>query len=234
VSDLRSDIINEIKRVAAETGQPPGWQLFRTSTAFKESDWRGRFWSKWGDALAEAGFSPNQWVAKLDSDQILRAVADLSRKLGHVPTFSELMLLRRNDSSIPSSRTVLNHFKKDALVANLWHLAETEPQYADLVDLLPTAAETGQAAVSRQDGWVYLLKSGSHHKIGRSDTLERRVRVVGVAMPDATVLDHAIRTDDPAGIEAYWHRRFAEKRVGGEWFKLSRADVAAFKRRKSQ
>jgi hypothetical protein len=77
-------------------------------------------------------------------------------------------------------------------------------------------------------GVVYLLKSGRQYKIGHTDDVGRRRYDLALQLPEAVSEVHVISTDDSAGIERYWHARFAPSHTNGEWFDLTREDIAAF------
>jgi hypothetical protein len=93
---------------------------------------------------------------------------------------------------------------------------------------LPPKSET----ISGKIGYVYLVKHGSRkeYKIGKTFNPLRREGEIALQLPEKLEPIHYIKTDDPSGIENYWHTRFAEKRKEGEWFALTAEDVRAFKR----
>jgi hypothetical protein len=70
---------------------------------------------------------------------------------------------------------------------------------------------------STKEGLVYLIQSGPHYKIGRSDELERRVKQIRVALPEAATLVHSIRTE-PCTKESVHCRRTHEGRI--MWWRL--------------
>lgn len=237
---MRDHILSEIRRLtAASGGQPPGQIVFARETGILDHQWLGKIWARWGDAITEAGYEPNKRTERLDSDGILTQIANACRHYGHVPTKAELQLYRNHDPSLPSSNAIARHFgRRSDLIVALATRASEDEAYADIAAMLPNAPRgppAPSAIPSRTpEGFVYLIKSGDFYKVGRSDDLERRVKEIRIALPDKATLAHTIRTDDPSGIEAYWHQRFKDKRANGEWFKLTPLDIAAFKKRKYQ
>jgi hypothetical protein len=236
---MRDFIVQEIRRLAeANNGQAPGQKLFANETGIAAHQWRGRFWARWGDALVEAGFKPNDWIGKSDGNTILSGIIIACRHYGRFPTNSELEMLRRTNTSVPAINVIKNNFGRQGdMIAALTKYTETNPALADVYAMLPELhSEAPHRSTSSKpvEGFVYLIKSGQHYKIGRSDDAERRFKQITIALPDKAELFHTIRTDDPPGIEAYWHRRFEDRRANGEWFKLTPQDVAAFKKRKFQ
>jgi hypothetical protein len=235
---VREQIIKEIRRLAeANDGRPPGRRLFETKTGITEAAWFGVYWARWGDALAEAGYAPNVEPQKLDEQFILQKLATVCRHYGKVPATMEMRLYKKIDPDFPNEKTILSRFGgKQNLLYRLAEWARQHDDHKDIAAMLEhissEPASTTKTGV--EEGIVYLIKSGAHYKVGRSDELERRVKEIRIALPEAATLVHSIRTDDAAGIEAYWHRRFNARRANGEWFKLTNADVAAFKRRKYQ
>ena len=233
---MKTHILSEIRRIASENGGvAPGQGLFAKMTGITTAKWRGVHWLRWSDAVIEAGLHANEWNQKFDTDSVLHALAELARRLGRLPTRSEIKMERQLDASFPSHSTVANRYRTNAELNDaLLQLSASERDWADLQDILTRREHKSPRVETSWEGFVYLLKSGQHYKIGRSEDIERRFREVRIALPEAVTLIHSIKTDDPPGIEAYWHRRFASKRANGEWFALDGSDVKAFRRRTFQ
>lgn len=240
----REWIVAEIQRLAAENhGVGPGRRSFEYSTGIRPTDWEGRYWARWGDALTEAGLAPNTLNPRLDDRALTRMLATETRRLGHLPTFNELKLKRRNDPTFPSHNTFAARGDQATLARLLLEFCESDADYADVIPLVehlvhsgatPPTGRADSVPDERVAGYVYLIKSGKSYKIGHSTDVQRRMIQLNTGMPEAGTLIHTISTDDPKGIESYWHTRFAERRrrPDAEWFNLTVEDVRAFKRRK--
>lgn len=238
----KDEIVLAIKREAAANGGVPlGMRRFQAVTGITQSAWMGRFWSRWNDALADAGFEPNVWNARVDSDEeLLEMLVELAKTLGRYPTAADRNLYRRGNPDFPRSETFESRFgKRESQLRLLMDFAIANEEFSEIYDMVaPLLKGKGAAATPEQialgvTGSVYLMKSGQHHKIGRSNHVGRRSYEVALQLPEKIEVIHEIETDDPEGIELYWHNRFASKRTNGEWFLLTDADVQAFKRRKS-
>lgn len=234
---MREKILEEIKRLAkANGGKPPGVRAFVKETGYRQHDWSGKYWARWSDAIAEAGLVAQEFTQKQDSEVFYPKLAEAMRHFKRIPTKPELQLYRKANPEFPVYDTLENRFgSKSKIYESLRDWAMANEGYDDIVALIPeTHVFEKKTTQTTSEGYVYLIKSGAFFKIGRGAELEKRFKQIRTALPDASTLEHSIRTDDPPGIEAYWHRRFAQKRANGEWFKLTNADVAAFRKRKYQ
>lgn len=229
-------ILEKIKSLAIELERTPGRAVFEKRTGIIRSEWYGKYWRSWNDAILEAGLSPNTKQGKLSPDVVLEKFAEVTKELNRVPAMVDLRMYAKNNTGFPTHSTFTRAFGgKSGLMNAFANWLNENPQHSDLIELLPKLAVSQigyQSAIN--EGIVYLLKSGEFYKIGRSDDIERRVKQIATSLPEKLTLIHSIRTDDTSGIEAYWHRRFDEQRANGEWFQLSQSDIRAFKRRKFQ
>lgn len=233
-------ILTEIRRVALENGgKPPGVDAFRTATGIKQSDWRGRHWINWSQALEEAGFAPNKWGEAIPESELLERLAAYALELGHFPVDAELVFKRRSDPNFPTSAVFYTRFGSLQATADalLRHAKATNDER--LIGICEArVAIVGRKRSKQPDeqlaiGSVYLMKSGDFYKIGLSNASGRREYELGIQLPEKLKKVHEIKTDCPAALESYWHTRFASKRQNGEWFELDGADIKAFKARKS-
>jgi hypothetical protein len=237
----KDEILEEIRRTATLNGGAPlGKQKFFAATGIKDSDWLARYWTKWSDAIKDAGYQPNQMNLAYAEEHLLEQYGSLVRQLGRIPTSPEVKMQARNDENFPSHNTFSRFGNKSALLSKLFDFCRSNDNYSDLLPILAPVAGSLDAQESEdsasnaptENGYVYLMLFGAEYKIGSSNSVERRFREIKTQMPYEGKIIHSIATGDPDGIEAYWHNFFKDKRLNGEWFKLSLSDVRYFKKRK--
>ena len=240
----RDEILDFIRQLAATDGTPPGRRTFEQRTGITYSDWFGRYWTKWGDALQEAGFSANERNESLEKEAVVQAYVELVEELGRIPTEGDLRSKKRADALFPSHGAIRKHLgnRSERLNTALAHGIESERAERTLeilnaaVAALPSEQDkddiVSEVVGNMPTGFVYMMKSGKYYKIGKTNSIDRRQYEIGLQLAEGLKPIHSIETDDPSGIETYWHNRFKDKRMNGEWFNLDASDVRAFRLRK--
>jgi hypothetical protein len=234
-------ILQEIIRTAKDNNNIPlGCKRFTKETGIYKYEWWGKYWTKWNDAIVEAGFNPNRMQPAYDKELLIRQIISFIRENNKFPTSAELRLKAHQSKDFPSHNTIRSRLgNKQNFINNIVNYCGKQPEYSDIVEICNKAKtqlneKEIQAPIMKTAadfGYVYLMKSGTYYKIGRSDSPGRRNYELGIKLPEQLETIHVITTDDPDGIEAYWHNRLKDKRKKGEWFDLSKEDVSAFKRR---
>jgi hypothetical protein len=235
----KDEILQAIRQGAAENGGVPlGLKTFEHQTGLRPDDILGVHWRSWGDAVREAGFQPNSLTGRIEDRELLARYASLTREIGRVPVKADLQLARRRDASFPSTKAFVDRFGTyDALRSRVQAWCSDQHGFDDVSSLIAAsnlrAKSVAPPSTGKESlGYVYLIRHGtrSEYKIGRTGNPIRREGEIRLQLPEQVTPVHTIETDDPVGIEAYWHTRFASKRKEGEWFALSPADVKAFKK----
>ncbi len=235
----KQHILQEIKRVAlANGGKPPGRLSFYKATSIKEQDWFGKYWPRWNDAIREAGFAPNQMQVGYEEVFLIEKLIGLTREIGHFPVKGELRMKACNEPGFPSDKAFERLGSKNQRVAKVAEYCRQKNGFEDVIRMCEAAspktkkdeAPEEESESAEKIGTVYLIKSGKFYKIGKTKSIGRREYDLAIQLAEKPTTMHVIKTDDPDGIEAYWHRRFAAKRKNGEWFDLNASDVKAFKR----
>jgi hypothetical protein len=241
----RDELLAELRKVvAANEGKVPGGRTFETATGIKDSAWKGRYWARFSDFVKDAGFDSNLLNQKISDADLLRQLADLTRRLGYVPVREEISMEARSRPGFPVWQTFTARFGgMPQTVAALLEFSRTagDSALANLCEqrLERHASRTkpsskGKHQTPHKVGFVYLKYSPSLrlYKIGKANDARKRGAGISLLLPEDLVPKHEIRTDCPFILEKYWANRFRDKRKQGEWYDLNSEDIKSFKQRR--
>lgn len=184
----KQHILDEIKRTAvANGGTPLGKQKFYRDIGIKEADWHGKYWARWGDALREAGFRPNEMQTAYADNLLIERLIDLIREVGRFPVIGELKLKARTDRTFPSHNVFARLGSKQQLAGRVFKYCTDHDGLDDVIALctsivhaqanIPQVEEAvsdrqSDAIARTKEGYVYMalltLGREKRYKIGKA------------------------------------------------------------------
>lgn len=114
-------------------------------------------------------------------------------------------------------------------LGDMWFARSTAREIVYGDDPLPLLRSLLDKYAPNITGYVYLLKSGDHYKIGKSKDVDRRLTQISPRTPLPVTLEHSIGSNDMHWLESQLHTKYARYRTNGEWFALPSDAVAWFK-----
>lgn len=98
---MNKQLILDAIKASAKDRVPPGVRRFASETGIKEHQWQ-KYWPRWGDALQEAGFSPNQFAEAYDETRLIEALIQFVREIRRFPTLGDHRVKSHSAANFPS------------------------------------------------------------------------------------------------------------------------------------
>ncbi len=236
----KDEILLEVKKLAKELGRTPSAAQFKERTGIGQYHFPKYSWANYGELVLEAGLRPNVFdKTKFKDEDLIRIIIKIIREKRKWPTRSELEIKHYNDPKFPAYSTFTKSLGLTKIMAEkVLNYVDNKRGYVDIIAICKPIMEEKNDDIGDQKsgqmdyGWVYLIRHGKHNqfRIGKTGNLLKRLGQNRIELPEGATPIWSIETDDKTGVETYWQNRFKPKALNGDWFKLTPADVKAFKR----
>ena len=144
----------------------------------QDGDWFGKYWASYGQAVEEAGFASNKLQEAYGVEALNIRFIELIREIGKIPVKGELLLKRWQDSSFPNEKVFSRCGSKNERIRRVLEYCRSHSGFEDVIQICEqtSLSSEGTPADKPHDGdigYVYLIKSGKHYKIGKPPRTQR-------------------------------------------------------------
>jgi len=138
-------ILGEIKKQAQlNGGRPIGIKKFCEATGIKENQVLGTYWTKWNDAVKEAGLTPNNMSVSYPEVVLINRMALFIRELGKLPTKVEIRHKAFLDATFPGiSAYYSTYFSAFDMAKKISDFCSANPEWADVAAICNKVYQDG-------------------------------------------------------------------------------------------